>query len=139
MANLTVPVIPSLSVEGWNTSPLAQMSKLWEYYQSSDYSQSNMFMGKVVSLKHTLQVDIDPYVLKENVEKDIVNLYGSYFEEVTPLVEIYELGDNTVRLVVQISVKRENEQYILSRAIQGTGAGVIEYETKLTNLAKYKK
>lgn len=139
MANLTVPVIPSLSVEGWNTSPLAQMSKLWEYYQSSDYSQSNMFMGKVVSLKHTLQVDIDPYVLKENVEKDIVNLYGSYFEEVTPLVEIYELGDNTVRLVVQISVKRENAQYTLSRAIQGTGAGVIEYETKLTNLAKYKK
>ena len=139
MSSLTKPVIPTLSAEGWDTSPLAQMSKLWEYYQSSDFSQSNMFLGGVSSLKHTLQKDIDPIVLKQNIEKDIFNLYGSYFEEVKPLIEIEELGNNTVRIICQISVKRENEQYLLSRAIKGTGAGVIEYETKLTNLAKYRK
>ena len=139
MAKLVTPVIPTLSSEGWNTSPLAQMSKLWEYYQSSDYSQSNVFKDKITSLKYTLQQDIEPTVLKTNVEKDIINLYSAYFEEVLPLIEVINMGGDTVRLVVQISAKRDNEQYTLSRAIQGTGAGVIEYETKLSNLAKYKK
>ena len=32
------PVIPTLNVDGWDTTPLSQMSKLWEYYQASDYS-----------------------------------------------------------------------------------------------------
>ena len=139
MAKLVTPVIPTLSSEGWNTSPLAQMSKLWEYYQSSDYSQSNVFKGKITSLKYTLQQDIEPTVLKTNVEKDIIDLYSAYFEEVLPLIEVINMGGDTVRLVVQITAKRDNEQYTLSRAIQGTGAGVIEYETKLSNLAKYKK
>ena len=98
-----------------------------------------MFKGKITSLKYTLQQDIEPTVLKTNVEKDIIDLYSAYFEEVLPLIEVINMGGDTVRLVVQITAKRDNEQYTLSRAIQGTGAGVIEYETKLSNLAKYKK
>lgn len=131
------PIIPALDPEGWVTSPLSIMAKLWEYYQASDYSQSNTFYRGVTSLKYTLQKDKDILTLTDLIKDDIRTLYGSYFDSVEPMVEVEELKDNIVKIVCEIRVTLNTEHYELSRAITGTTAGIINYETKLTQKHKY--
>lgn len=131
------PVIPALTIDGWDTSPLSQMSKLWEYYQAADYSQSNLFRGKIVSLKYTLQTQTVPERLRAQIETDINILYGEFFETVTPLVEVKDLGNGAVNINVDLSVTRDFTTYKLSRAIRGRKSGIIEFETKLQDKYRY--
>lgn len=131
------PVIPALTIDGWDTSPLSQMSKLWEYYQASDYSQSNLFRGKIVSLKYTLQTQTVPERLRAQIETDIKILYGEFFDTVIPLVEVKDLNNGTVNINVDLSVARDFTTYKLSRAIRGRKSGIIEFETKLQDKYRY--
>lgn len=131
------PVIPTLNVDGWDTTPLSQMSKLWEYYQASDYSQSNTFRGRIVSLKYTLQTETTPDRLSKAIQQDIETLYGEFFDGVTPLIEVKELEGGIVNINVDITCTRNFEEYKLTRAIRGRKSGIIEFETKLIEKYRY--
>lgn len=131
------PVIPTLNVDGWDTTPLSQMSKLWEYYQASDYSQSNTFRGRIISLKYTLQTETTPDRLSKVIQHDIETLYGEFFNGVTPLIEVKELEGGIVNINVDITCTRNFEEYKLTRAIRGRKSGIIEFETKLIEKYRY--
>lgn len=131
------PVIPSLTIDGWDTNPLSQMSKLFEYYQASDYSQSNCFMGSIISLKYTLSKDIRPNILKENIEADLRKLYGKFFDTVEPIIDVQEEGDGIVNIIINLTTTYNAQTYTLAKSIKGRSSGIIEYQTKLTNKYKY--
>lgn len=131
------PVIPSLTIDGWDTNPLSQMSKLFEYYQASDYSQSDYFMGSIISLKYTLSKDIRPNVLKENIEADLRKLYGKFFDTVEPIIDVQEEGDGIVNIIINLTTTYNAQTYTLAKSIKGRSSGIIEYQTKLTNKYKY--
>lgn len=131
------PVIPSLTIDGWDTNPLSQMSKLFEYYQASDYSQSDYFMGSIISLKYTLSKDIRPNILKENIEADLRKLYGKFFDTVEPIIDVQEEGDGIVNIIINLTTTYNTQTYTLAKSIKGRSSGIIEYQTKLTNKYKY--
>lgn len=131
------PVIPTLTVDSWDTTPLSQMSKLWEYYQASDYSQSNTFRGRIISLKYTLQTETNPERLSKAIQQDIETLYGEFFDGVTPLIEVKELEGEIVNINIDITCTRNFEEYKLTRAIRGRKSGIIEFETKLIEKYRY--
>ena len=131
------PVIPSLTIDGWDTNPLSQMSKLFEYYQASDYSQSDYFMGSIISLKYTLSKDIRPNILKENIEADLRKLYGKFFDTVEPIIDVQEEGDGIVNIIINLTTTYNVQTYTLAKSIKGKSSGIIEYQTKLTNKYKY--
>jgi hypothetical protein len=131
------PVIPSLTIDGWDTNPLSQMSKLFEYYQASDYSQSDYFMGSIISLKYTLSKDIRPNILKENIEADLRKLYGKFFDTVEPIIDVQEEGDGIVNIIINLTCTYNTQTYTLAKSIKGRSSGIIEYQTKLTNKYKY--
>lgn len=131
------PVIPSLTIDGWDTNPLSQMSKLFEYYQASDYSQSDYFMGSIISLKYTLSKDIRPNILKENIETDLRKLYGKFFDTVEPIIDVQEEGDGIVNIIINLTCTYNTQTYTLAKSIKGRSSGIIEYQTKLTNKYKY--
>ena len=133
------PVIPSLTIDGWDTNPLSQMSKLFEYYQASDYSQSDYFMGSIISLKYTLSKDIRPNILKENIEADLRKLYGKFFDTVEPIIDVQEEGDGIVNIIINLTCTYNTQTYTLAKSIKGRSSGIIEYQTKLTNKYKYDK
>jgi hypothetical protein len=132
-----LPVIPTLTVDGWDTNPVSQMSKLWEYYQAADYSQSNLFRGRVTSLKYTLQTQVQPELLAKAIEADIENLYGEYFDTVAPLVDVKYIEGDIVNINIDINTTRDTNTFKLSRAIKGRKSGVIEFETKLMKKYEY--
>lgn len=131
------PVIPSLTIDGWDTTPSTQMNKLFEYYQASDYSQSNTFRGKIVSLKYTLNRDIRPLVLAENIKADLNILYGCYFDTVEPDVSTKDEGNGIVNIVINMTCIKDNETYHLARTLKGNKAGIIQYETNLKEKYRY--
>lgn len=131
------PVIPTLTTDGWDVNPISQMSKLLEYYQASDYSQSNTFVGNITSLKYTLQRSSNLELLKNNIRIDIENLYGSYFDTVEPILDIVEKEDGVIDIFINIKCSRQGQVFKLSRSISGRRTGVIDYETKLVNKYKY--
>ena len=131
------PVIPSLTIDRWDTNPLSQMSKLFEYYQASDYSQSDYFMGSIISLKYTLSKDIRPNILKENIEADLRKLYGKFFDTVEPIIDVQEEGDGIVNIIINLTCTYNTQTYTLAKSIKGRSSGIIEYQTKLTNKYKY--
>lgn len=131
------PVIPSLTIDGWDTNPLSQMSKLFEYYQASDYSQSDYFMGSIISLKYTLSKDIRPNILKDNIEADLRKLYGKFFDTVEPIIDVQEEGDGIVNIIINLTTTYNAQTYTLAKSIKGRSSGIIEYQTKLTNKYKY--
>ena len=131
------PVIPSLTIDGWDTNPLSQMSKLFEYYQASDYSQSDYFMGSIISLKYTLSKDIRPNILKENIEADLRKLYGKFFDTVEPIIDVQEEGDGIVNIIINLTCTYNTQTYTLAKSIKGRSSGIIEYQTKLSNKYKY--
>ena len=110
---MPVPVIPALTLEGWDTSPESQISKLFEYYQASDYSQSNSFIGNITSLKYTLKQTRDMLQLSKLIEADII------------------------RLDINIKLTRGVKEYTLTKAIHGKSSGIIGYETKLQDKFRY--
>lgn len=134
---MATPVIPALTIDGWDTNPMSQMSKLFEYYQASDYSQSDYFMGKIISLKYTLARDIRPSILKDNIELDLKNLYSLFFDVVEPIVTVSEERDGVVNIVINLNCTKNGQTYTLARSIKGRKSGIIEYQTKLTNKYKY--
>lgn len=131
------PVIPTLTIEGWDTNPLSQMSKLFEYYQASDYSQSDYFMGRITSLKYTLSKTLKPMELKSNIERDIETLYGDYFDTVEPIIEVQDENDGVVNIIINITCTYNGEKFTLARSIKGRSSGIVEYQTKLLNKSKY--
>lgn len=132
------PVIPTLTVAGWDTNPTTQMSKLFEYYQASDYSQSNTFHGRITSLQYTLSRETNPEALKKAIENDIVTLYGCYFDSVEPLVVVQPQPSETVRLEINIECVKDDNTYHLSTSLATTKGGSIRViNSKLTQLYKY--
>ena len=113
------------------------MSKLFEYYQASDYSQSDYFMGSIISLKYTLSKDIRPNILKENIEADLRKLYGKFFDTVEPIIDVQEEGDGIVNIIINLTTTYNAQTYTLAKSIKGRSSGIIEYQTKLTNKYKY--
>ena len=101
---MPVPVIPALTLEGWDTSPESQISKLFEYYQASDYSQSNSFIGNITSLKYTLKQTRDMLQLSKLIEADIIRLYGDFFDTVEPLVDAKEIPGGIIRVDINIII-----------------------------------
>lgn len=132
-----LPVIPTLTIDGWDVNPLSQMSKLLEYYQASDYSQSNTFINNITSLKYTLQLSSNVNILKNNIITDLRNLYGSYFDTVEPVIEIKEADNGVLNIYIDVKCTRQGQEFKLSRAISGRFSGIIDYETKLVEKYKY--
>ena len=134
---MPVPVIPALTLEGWDTSPESQISKLFEYYQASDYSQSNSFIGNITSLKYTLKQTRDMLQLSKLIEADIIRLYGDFFDTVEPLVDAKEIQGGIIRVDINIKLTRGVKEYTLTKAIHGKSSGIIGYETKLQDKFQY--
>lgn len=111
--------IPTLTLDGFLNTKKLQMSKLFEYYLASDYSQSNTFAGSVCSLKYVLaKSGGDAMTIKRGIESDLSALYGNHFSTVTPDVNVYE-PEGTGKIVVEINVTatHDGETYTLLKSI----------------------
>lgn len=68
-------VVPSLSTAGFITDLPTQIDKVMSYYLTSDFSQSNLFRGQIVSLQKQIQAyQHDKMLLNERVREELEGL-----------------------------------------------------------------
>lgn len=107
-------VVPTLTIDGFESNPINQMIKLFEYYQTCEHSQTNTFRHKIISLKKTLLLSSDPDILRTQIENDIRELYSSCFDRVIPDIRIDENKDDAkVNIFIKITCVKNEKEYSL--------------------------
>lgn len=110
--------IPSLSIDGFITNKNSQISKLFLYFLSSQYSQSNLFYGEIASLKYILAKYNDPEELRNQIHDTLTNLYKKHFDSVEFDISV-NAPDNTANINIYISAVliNNNETYNFTKEL----------------------
>lgn len=110
--------IPTLTIDGYCDEPVNQMTKLFEYYQVCDYSQSNSYKNEMVSLSKTLQeYGNDMPDACNAIKADLIKLYSRHFENVNPEVFYKEIRDGFYAFTIEIRTYKNAKNYELKKEL----------------------
>ncbi len=125
--------IPSLSGKGWIQDVKPKADKLMAYYLTSNYSQTDLFRGDVVSLpKQVQEHNSDPVALRDLIRADLERLLGRYFDSVTVDVSTdIPNKDDPARLNITLNatVVQDGVSYALGRLIESAQGQVAKIFT----------
>jgi hypothetical protein len=78
----TLVPIPTLSLSGWVASGSAKADYLFAWFWESEYSQSNIYAGKIASLAWlVMRYGHDPDALASNITKTLQTYLGRVYPE----------------------------------------------------------
>lgn len=127
-----ISTIPSLTLDGFINNKKIQMTKLFEYFLASDYSQSNTFYTGISSLKYILAKVGTPEEARGTILSQLNKLYSEHFDTVNVSVDLYEPeGTGVANLHIEILATDDGVTYTLTRELQYTNSGIEEFNTLL--------
>ena len=120
-------VVGRLSTKGWAKTVPDMMRQALVNYDSSAYSQSTVFAGKVVSWPYAQQrANGDPDVLVNLVQNDLDNLYRNIFSNGEVNVSVgWEWEDEReviYLLTIEIEVRIDEQSFDLNDVLRSEGA-----------------
>lgn len=134
-------VYPTMDSTGFLRDPRAKAERILVDYLSTNYSQSNIFFGRLKSLIAAVQNNPNNMPnLANQVNNDLSTLFSAYLEnvlvEVTPVE--FEKSDGTVndalydlQIRVQYSVGNQLEELAKSILVENTGlARLVDIERR---------
>ena len=122
--------LPTLTVNGFTTNKAIIMLKLYEYFLSSDYSQSNIFQGKIASLKYILSEAKNTNTLVTMATNALNDMYSCYFKTVQVDINVDET-DASITLDINIIATDESDTpHTLSKLIKVTDNNIIDFYDK---------
>ena len=121
-------MIPTLSTEAWITDPNKMMQKIFYYYVTSMYSQSNLFTIK--SLQYTLATNKNTDEALVAVEQDLLYLYSAYFTNVKVFIKTtLSFTDGVAAYIINIEgVFKDNITYNLSTSLLAEDTGLLNFQ-----------
>lgn len=125
--------VPYPNLDTWTFTLESKVASILLDYFTSNYDQSNMFMGQIRSFVYTAaQHNHNPMGCANAVQDDLTNLFGYYFEEsqVTVNHKDTEEDNGKYDLYIDIEVKDTRERINQSRIIKIDG-------TRLARMLKY--
>lgn len=127
-----VATVPTLTIDGFVNNKHIQINKLFLYFLSSKYSQSNTFYGNIKSLDYILATVNDPIEIKEKIESNLTSLYKSYFDNVEIVVNVdapeYK---STINIFITGTLTDNGETYSLTKELNTTKSDVATYNLLL--------
>ena len=109
--------LPTLSRNGFVKDENIAIGKIFEYFKTTEYSQSNTYNGKLSSLNYLIQTyGTDSLNLQANVTSTLTTLYLSYYPKVDISVRVVENGDSgAYNLSIDISCTgTDGKEYTLN-------------------------
>lgn len=126
--------IPHLSINGWISDNSTKMTKLYEYFLTSEHSQSNTFINKIASLKYIIQKHAGTSEIESVIKSSLYNMYIRYYKEVTVIITTV-VNDDSVTYSTDISaVDFDNKVNKLSNNINVSGSNILNMDTLMSNL-----
>ncbi len=114
--------VPSLSPAGWVSGPAEKLDRLLSYYFVSEYSQTNLYQGRVKSLPmHIKRYGNDENALQDAMRQALEELLRPYFDQVSvnittdkPIKD--DLG--RINVMVDIQVQQDSVTYSAGRELE---------------------
>lgn len=123
--------VPTLSPQGWLSSPAEKIDRLLSYYFLTHASQSNLFQGSLVSLpKQVQQYGHDPDTLREEIRETLQSYLQPYFDSASVEVAIsYPEKDNDRRYDVRLDIvlTQDGERHTAGHLISTLDSVVTRY------------
>lgn len=126
--------VPSLSVAGWIKNPANVINKLYEYFLTSKYSQSNTYNGYISSLSYILQRYKGITDIQDAIQKTLYSMYIRHFPTVNVYVTYVEKPDSVVYVVDLTVITTDGNSYTLNQSMNTVGNNIVNMDTLLTNL-----
>lgn len=105
-------VLPTLSTKGFISDENIIMSKLYEYFLTTQNSQSLLYGDDIESYDKIIKNNIVVHKELENdLNNSIYNLYSKYFTDVEPDVKLKEHdinGNSVYKVKIEVSCKGKN-------------------------------
>jgi len=131
-------VIPHLSRDGWMSNPIDIISKLFEYYIASEYSQSNTFRGNVASLKYDLESGKSITEKKDNIVRSLRTMYERYYSIDDVTVEVSLTDEDPVNTInINIEINYNNQTYTLNNNIKTTDNVIADIDDAIAAIHVY--
>lgn len=118
-------IYPTMDSVGFLTNPRSKAERILTDYLGSNFSQSNVFLGKVKSLIYAIKNNTNnmPGTAKQ-IQDDLTVLYNAYLDSVTVDVQIVALpmadgSGESARYDLQISV-----QYLSNGVMESLGKSI---------------
>lgn len=131
----TRTLLPTLSLDGWVNTPIKAADYLLSHFFLSDYSQTAIFPGEVMSFSWLLQQYQDNLSgLKSRLQSDLSKCFSHYFSDVEVQVtdEAMMNSNNKRALVIMLVFTDENKvEYNLARVIEHDGMKVSQINAAL--------
>lgn len=124
--------LPSLSMTGWIDEPAERADRAMSYYFASDYSQTEIFAGKVVTLQWQLEeYSQDTNRLNQEMTSYLTEYFNRYFDSATVEIDISEITDDEERLDIELrcTLVEKGKTYSLGRLIQSVNSKVVKILT----------
>jgi hypothetical protein len=119
---MVTQVIPTLTTAGFVSDVPTMIDRMLAYYIASDFSQSNLFQGKILSLQKQMQAyQYDNNQLITSVREELEGYFGSIADSVTVEVstDLPNPEDpNRINVRVSVIVVKSGKQYSIGRLIE---------------------
>lgn len=117
--------VPTLDTSGWITDPSQKAARLIAYFFSSEFSQSNLYLGHVQSLPHILASTAFNFDnMKIDIETELGKLFQNYFDGSNISVEITKdvnssgiESESKFNIVLDCRLTAEGSQISLGREL----------------------
>ena len=126
--------IPTLTTSGFITDPNIILVKIYEYFLTSDYSQSVIFYNKIASLpylihKHGPKLDD----LKVDIEATLSSVMDNYFDNYEVNVEITNTphGEHNKKpylLTIELTAIVGEKKYYLNKNLNIKESKILELD-----------
>lgn len=127
--------LPTLTLDGFVTNKQIMLSKIWEYFLTSEYSQSNVFHGDIFSFKYIMATASGQLECSRIIEENLSNLFRKYYETVLVDVIVEDVGDTgTQRVKISVTVKEDDKSYYLADEVEYTNGKIENFETALDEM-----
>lgn len=115
-------VIPSLSQAGFISDLPSMVDRMLSYYLTSEYSQSNLFNGRVISLQRQMQAyQHDDNLLRNSVRDELTEYFAGICD--IPSVDVTtdkpnEQDPSRINVTVSVVVTKDGKSYSVGRLIE---------------------
>ena len=128
--------VPTLTLDGYLDNVDLMMTKLFEYFVLSEYSQTKLFYTEIASLPYLIRIaGPDNGKLEDMVKSTLTTLYSRYWDNVTINTIITEENKNDSKSALKIGIEIEvivnGKTYTLNKAAETDNGSVKSVDAKL--------
>lgn len=122
--------VMSMSTFGRVTDPVKKIDMLLGYFYASDFSQSNLFQGKIQSLPQIVQdVGKNYQTMPARTESAVRQILLGYFDDVTISTNLTEIDGekNSYKINISIDVVQDGKNYSATRISEVQNSVLMKY------------